>query len=121
MGPMAMWVHDGSGIMRRWCEFPWGVPRPYAWPQPTFLGGEPAHVKCEAATANKPFAGIQSTAKGIAKVLLAQDMLDMGWKEAETKLLDVGVCAKRATFYRARTRARKIVSDRLSPETILRR
>jgi hypothetical protein len=28
--------------------FPWGVPPPYAYPQPTFLGGEPARVKCEA-------------------------------------------------------------------------
>ena len=139
--------------------FPCGVPPPYAWPQPTFLGGEPARVKCEdedraravdntrfgweqrveqklsailarmdvsagamaatetadTATANKPFAGTQSNAKDIAKVLVAMGMLDMGWKEAETKLLDVGVQVKRATFHRARTRARKIVSDRLSP------
>jgi hypothetical protein len=71
-------------------------------------------------TATKPFAGIQSTAKGIAKVLLAMGMLDMGWKEAEPKLLDAGVSVTRPTFHRARDLARKIVSDRLSAETILR-
>jgi hypothetical protein len=62
------------------------------------------------ATANKPFAGTQSNAKDIAKVLVAMGMLDMGWKKAEPKLIEAGVSAKRATFYRARKRGRK---DRL--------
>jgi hypothetical protein len=49
MGPMAVWeqqvgrpVPPGFRIKRthlnRRREFPYGVPRPYAWPQPTFLG-----------------------------------------------------------------------------------
>jgi hypothetical protein len=107
---MAMWVHDGSGIMRRWREFPWGVPRPYAWPQPTLLA-----ETADTTTASRLFAGTQSTVKGIVKVLLALDMLDMGWKEADKKLVEAGVYAKRATFHRARERARAIASARLKP------
>ena len=64
-------------------------------------------------TAARPFEGIQSTAKGIAEVLLAMDMLNMGWKEAEPKLLDAGVVTNHSTFDRGRTLARKIASDRL--------
>jgi hypothetical protein len=73
----------------------------------------PATETSGTATANKPFAGIHSTTKGIAKVLLAMDMLDMGWKEAEPKLLDAGVVTNHSTFDRGRKRARKIASDRL--------
>src|SRR6516165_6636817 len=54
-GPMALWwdrqVSFVPGIKRTHPigrrAFPCGVPPPYAWPQPTFLGGEPARVKCE--------------------------------------------------------------------------
>jgi hypothetical protein len=67
----------------------------------------------ETAAVSRPFAGTPSTAKDLAPVLLALDMLDMGWKEAEPKLLDAGVSTNHSTFGRARTRARKIGSDRL--------
>jgi hypothetical protein len=61
-------------------------------------------------TPARSFAGTPSTTKDIAEVLLAMDMLDMGWKEAEPKLLEARVFTNHSTFGRARTRARK---DRL--------
>jgi hypothetical protein len=63
--------------------------------------------------AGRSFAGTPSTAEDIAPVLLAMGLLNTGWKKAERKLIGAGVFTNHATFYRARTRARKIVSDRL--------
>src|SRR6516164_9190699 len=58
MGPMAVWeqqvgrpVPAGFRIKRthpnRRREFPWGIPRPYAWPQPTFLGAAVDNTRVE--------------------------------------------------------------------------
>jgi hypothetical protein len=59
-----------------------------------------------AATADKPFAGTPSTAKDIAKVVLAMGLLDVGWKKAEPKLIDAGVYTNHSTFGRAKDRLR---------------
>jgi hypothetical protein len=77
-------------------EFPWGIPRPYAWPQPTFLGAAVDNTRFEweqwvkqalstllarsavatavtettdTAAANRSFAVIQSKRERIAAVL----------------------------------------------------
>jgi hypothetical protein len=60
-------------------EFPCGVPRPYAWPQPTFLGGEPAHVKCEAeaparAVDNTRFEWEQRIEQSLSAILARMDV-----------------------------------------------
>jgi len=86
MGPMAVWeqqvgrpVPAGFRIKRthpnRRREFPWGIPRPYAWPQPTFLG---------AAVDNTRFEWEQWVKQALSTLLVRTDVSAVATAAADT-------------------------------------
>jgi hypothetical protein len=89
-------------------EFLCGVPRPYTWPQPTFLGAASETCPREqiarfAATFSAFGPAAERVAEAMRRVFLhGVPPTGMGWKEADRALKAHGGVGSKATFYRAR-------------------